>query len=113
MPSMRLRTGTRQQFLDRLFTNRLPEVGRLALSPILTPKGKLYGDLTIGRLAEDRFFIFGSGAAQDMHRRWFEDHLPVTGVAYRNRSDEFHGLSIAGPKSRELLSRLVRENGDR
>jgi dimethylglycine dehydrogenase len=101
------------QFLDHLFTNRLPRVGRLALSPILTAKGKLYGDLTIGRLAEDRFFIFGSGSAQNMHRRWFEQHLPATGVAYRNRTEELHGLSIAGPNSRELLSRLVREDVSR
>jgi len=27
-----------------------------------------------------------------------------------NRSDEFHGLSIAGPKSRELLQKIIREN---
>lgn len=98
------------QFLDRLFTNRLPGIGRLTLSPILTAKGKLHGDLTIGRLAEDRFFIFGSGLAQNVHRRWFEQHLPATGVTYRNCSDQWHGLSIAGPNSRELLSRLVRED---
>ena len=76
----------------------------------MTAKGKLYGDLTIGRLAEDRFFIFGSGAVQDAHRRWFEQQLPSTGVAYRNRTEQLHGLSIAGPRSRQLLSRLVREN---
>jgi dimethylglycine dehydrogenase len=101
-------------YLERIFANRLPAEGRLLLSPILTPKGKLYGDLTLGRLArdgakEDRFVIFGSGAAQNMHRRWFEQHLPASGVRYRNRTDELHGLSIAGPRSRELLSRLTRE----
>jgi dimethylglycine dehydrogenase len=98
------------EYLDRIFANRLPEVGRLLLSPILTPKGKLYGDLTLGRLSKDRFVVFGSGAAQNMHRRWFESHLPPTGVSYRNRTDELHGLSIAGPKSRELLSHLTRED---
>ena len=98
------------EYLDRIFANRLPEVGRLLLSPILTPKGKLYGDLTLGRLSQDRFVIFGSGAAQNMHRRWFESHLPAAGVSYRNRTDELHGLAIAGPKSRELLSRLTRED---
>src|SRR5260370_17093863 len=96
--------------MDRLFANRLSRMGRLVLSPILTPKGKLYGDLTIGRLAEDRFFVFGSGAAQNMHRRWFERHLPEDGVVYRNRTDRLHGLSIAGPQSRELLARLCRED---
>jgi len=34
----------------------------------------------------------------------------VADVSYRNRTDELHGLAIAGPKSRELLSRLTRED---
>lgn len=97
-------------FLDRIFANRLPAPGRLALSPILTPKGKLYGDLTVGCLEEGWYLIFGSGAAQEMHRRWFEAHLPESGVTYRNITDQFHGLSIAGPKARELLARLTRQD---
>jgi dimethylglycine dehydrogenase len=95
-------------FVDRVMTNKLPPVGRMTLSPTLTPKGKLYGDLTIARDTDTRFFLFGSSAAQDMHRRWFEMHLPVKGVAYANLTDALHGLSIAGPHSRELLSRLTR-----
>ncbi len=97
-------------FLDRLAANRLPREGRLALTPLLTPKGKLYGDLTVARLGDEQFLVFGSGAAQEMHRRWFELHLPESGVAYRNRSDELHGISIAGPRSRELLARLTRDD---
>ena len=54
--------------------------------------------------------VVGSGAAQEMHRRWFERHLPGGDVTYRNASDAWHGLSIAGPKSRALLSRLTRED---
>jgi dimethylglycine dehydrogenase len=42
-----------------------------------------------------------------MHRRWFEMHLPDRGVEYRNRTDALHGIAIAGPRSRELLSRLT------
>ena len=95
-------------FLDRMLANKLPEVGRLALTPMLTRKGKLYGDLSVARLEEDCFYLFGSGAAQEMHRRWFELHLPEHGVSYRNRSDELHGIAISGPNSRELLSRITR-----
>jgi dimethylglycine dehydrogenase len=97
-------------FLDHILAGRIPKPGRIALTPMLTPKGKLYGDLTVACLSEDRFMLFGSGAAQDMHRRWFERHLPETGVAYANRSDDFHGMAISGPKSRELLSRITRDD---
>jgi len=53
---------------------------------------------------------FGSGAVQEMHRRWFEKHLKDFNVIYKNRSDDFHGLALSGPKSRDLLQKLVREN---
>ncbi len=99
-----------EALLDRLLTNRLPDTGRIRLSPMLTHGGKLYGDLTVARLAADRFLIMGSGAAQEMHRRWFEAHLPAKGVSYRNRSDDLHGIAIAGPLARELLSRLTLED---
>ncbi len=97
-------------FLDRLLANNLPKTGRLALTPMLTPKGKLYGDLTVARLDDETFMLFGSGAAQDMHRRWFEMHMPETGVTYRNVTDELHGFAISGPKARTLLSRLTRDD---
>jgi len=99
-----------EAFLDTLLACKLPSIGRLTLTPMLTPSGKLYGDLTVARLNEDTFYLFGSGTAQEMHRRWFEQHMPETGVSYRNRSDELHGIAISGPKSRQLLSRICRDD---
>ncbi|MEM7173560.1 MAG: FAD-dependent oxidoreductase [Pseudomonadota bacterium] len=97
-------------FLDHVLAGRIPKTGRLTLTPMLTPKGKLYGDLTVACLGEEHFMLFGSGAAQEMHRRWFERQLPESGVTYENRSDDFHGIGISGPKSRELLSRICRDD---
>lgn len=99
-----------ETFLDTMLANSLPKVGRLKLTPMLTPKGKLYGDLTVAKLDDDTFYVLGSGVAQEMHRRWFEENLPADGVNYRNRSDELHGMAIAGPSSRELLSRITRDD---
>jgi len=99
-----------REFLDYVAAGRVPKPGRLALTPLLTEKGKLYGDLTIGCLSEDRFILFGSGVAQNMHKRWFESKLPETGVTYKNISDELHGIAIAGPNSRKLLSRICRDD---
>ena len=97
-----------EKFLDKMLANKLPPRGRLALTPMLTPKGRLYGDLSVARLSDDSFLLFGSGAAQEMHRRWFEMHLPADGVHYRNASDAYHGMAISGPNARELLSRITR-----
>ena len=98
-------------FLDRILAGRVPKPGRLNLTPMLTPKGKLYGDLSVACLPGgdgERFMLFGSGAAQEMHRRWFEAHLTEPRVTYRNRSDELHGIALSGPNSRALLARICR-----
>ena len=99
-----------EAFLDRVLAAKLPPVGRLTLSPMLTHKGKLYGDLSVARLDDETFYLFGSGAAQEMHRRWFEHHADGTGFTYRNLSDDIHGIAVSGPNSRELLSRITRDD---
>ncbi|MCC5965344.1 MAG: GcvT family protein [Natronohydrobacter sp.] len=97
-----------EAFLDRLMTNRLPKLGRIVLSPMLNDAGKLIGDFTIARAAPERFMIWGSLAATKYHMRWFEQHLPQDGSAQiRALGMGLMGLSIAGPKSREVLAALV------
>ena len=96
--------------LDYLMAGTIPKPGRISLSPMLSPKGKLAGDLTVGCLSEENFIIFGSGVAQEMHRRWFEKHLDEYQVSYSNESSRLHGLGISGPNARELLSRITRDD---
>jgi len=94
-------------WLDRLLTSQLPRVGRVRLAPMLSPNGKLMGDLTVSCLAEDRFWLIGSYCLQAWHTRWFDDHLPPSGVTLRNLSDDWMGFAMSGPASREIISRLV------
>ena len=97
-----------ESWLDMLLANRLPKVGRLCLTPMLNHNGKLIGDFTVGKLADERFFIFGSGAAEQYHMRWFEEKLPNDGsVSLQSHGMNLLGRSLAGPRSRELLSRLI------
>ena len=96
-------------YLDYMLAGVVPQAGRLTLTPMLTPKGKLYGDLTVACLADDHFMLFGSGAMQDAHRRWFERQRPDD-VSYANVSDDWHGIALSGPKSRALLADLMRDD---
>jgi dimethylglycine dehydrogenase len=97
-----------ENFLNRLMTNRMPKTGRLVLTPMLNEFGKLIGDFTIAKCAEDRFMIWGSSAAQKYHMRWFEKQLPKDGSVRIHRFDQtLVGLSIAGPRSQDLLAKLV------
>ncbi len=98
------------EWLDGLLANKLPATGRMVLSPMLNDAGGLIGDFTLARLGEERFFIAGSGAAEQYHMRWFESRLPPSGVRLRAASGDYCGLQIAGPRSRELLRRLTRRD---
>jgi len=91
------------RWLDTVVASRLPSVGRIRLAPLLDPRGRLMGDLTVMRLAEDRFMLVGSGYLQRFHMRWFQRHLGKERVTVRNLTDELCGLAISGPKSREIL----------
>jgi dimethylglycine dehydrogenase len=96
-----------QAALERVLAARLPAVGRIRLTPMLSHTGRLMGDLTTMRLAEDQFLIGGSGYLQNWHMRWFNEYLAGEGVTVRNVSEEYGGLALIGPRSRELLSRLA------
>lgn len=97
-----------EAWLGSLMTNTMPRVGRLVLTPMLNEAGKLIGDFTIAKAAEGRFVIWGSLGASKYHMRWFQRHLPQDGSVSLHR---FHmdlvGLSICGPKARDVLAKLV------
>ena len=96
-----------EAYLSRLMTNSMPRLGRIILTPMLNEFGKLIGDFTIARATDERFMIWGSQPAQRYHIRWFEQHLPETGVSLHRFDQTLVGLSIAGPQSRALLAKLT------
>ena len=96
-----------EDWLNHILANRMPKVGRVILTPMLNPQGRLIGDLTVAHISEQKYQITGSSVAQAFHMRWFEQHLPETGVSIKNVSLERIGFQIAGPSARELLSRVT------
>jgi dimethylglycine dehydrogenase len=96
-----------EAFLARVLAGRIPPLGRIALNPMLNERGKLIGDFTLARLGPERFHLFGSGIAEEYHLRWFEQHLPPSGVTLRSLRTELLGLAIAGPRARALLGRVL------
>ncbi|HXQ32177.1 MAG TPA: FAD-dependent oxidoreductase [Steroidobacteraceae bacterium] len=97
-------------WLGRVMANRIPSIGRMALAPMLNERGRLIGDFTVCRLSAERFFLIGTYAAESFYVRWFEHHLPPSGVTVRPCAMEYVGLSVAGPSSRALLQSLVEED---
>jgi len=94
-------------WLDRIMAGRVPQKGRLSLTPMLSEKGRLFGDFTISCLAEDLFQLTASYGSQAYHHRWFLSHLE-DGVEVEKISDRRNGFQIAGPKARDVLQACTR-----
>ena len=95
-------------WLSTMLTNKMPAVGRIVLTAMLNPAGRIEGEFTVARLADNHFFLFGSQAAEVHHSRWFIAHLPADGsVSFTVRGLSLVGLSIAGPRARDVLARVV------
>ena len=98
-----------REWLDKTMAGHVPQPGRITLTPMLTGKGRLYGDLTVACLGDEHFMLFGSGAMQDAHSRFWARTLPDT-VRHENQTGEWHGIALSGPKSRELLQKITRKD---
>ncbi len=96
-------------WLDRIMAGRIPKQGRLSLTPMLSPMGKLIGDFTVSCLSETEFQLTASYGAQDYHMRWFLQNVDGD-VRVENVSDRLTGFQIAGPKARYVLAACTRSD---
>jgi dimethylglycine dehydrogenase len=90
----------------------MPAPGRIILTAMLNEAGRIVGEFTVARPSEaDEYFLFGSLAAEVHHPRWFAAHLPADGsVVFEVLGLSLVGLSIAGPRARDLLAKLTDED---
>ncbi len=97
------------RLLDRLCANRVPaEDGRIALTQMLTARGGIECDLTVTRLAEELCYVVSAAATENHDLAWIERHLPGDGsVRLENMTDRLGVLTLAGPRSRDLLAQLT------
>ena len=101
-------TGTgAEAWLDRMLACKMPKPGRMTLAPMLKEDGKLIGDFSLANLG-DKYFLAGSGIAEEYYMRWFTQHLPEDGsVTIDPVGLGWCGVSIAGPKARDLLAKVT------
>lgn len=79
-------------------------VGKLVYTHMLNRRGGIETDITINRLAEDRFLLISSATTHARDRSWIERHLSVDDhVTLTDVTSAYAVLSVQGPRSRELL----------
>ncbi|MBL8701104.1 MAG: GcvT family protein [Alphaproteobacteria bacterium] len=95
-------------WLERTLTNRLPKIGRVSLSYLLTTNGGVRSEFTVFREGPAQFYLVSAGALERHDFDCLRKLLPRDGSVTLQKVTTQHGvLVLAGPRSRELLQRVT------
>lgn len=98
-----------QQALDFICANDVSKpAGRLTYTQLLNTRGGIEADLTVARLADDKFYIVTGTGFRTHDLAWISDHIPA-GLDARlvDVTEEFGTLSLMGPKARQVLEAVT------
>ena len=100
--------------LQRIATNQIDRpIGSVIYTSMLTPNGGITCDLTITRLAEDRFLIVTGGGTRYRDFRWINSQLPDDGSTnITDISSSLCTIGLWGPHARQLLSAVTEDDID-
>ena len=83
-------------------------VGRVVYTQWLNERGGMEADLTVTRLAEDKFFIVSAGDFYTHDLMWLKKYTPDDAHSFvTDVTSGYTLLNIQGPKSRELIRRVT------
>ena len=98
--------------LQRLATNQMDRpVGSITYTPMLTPGGGIKCDLTVTRLAPERFLVVTGGTMGLHDLEWIRSHLPGDrSVSLTDVSSDLCCVGLWGPRARDLLSAATEDD---
>ena len=98
-------------FLERLYPNRFADlgIGRVRYGVLGTDAGRIMDDGTIGRLAENEFYVTTTSTGAEVVLEWFRWWNAVWGfeVAVVNLTGALTAVNVAGPRARDLVGQLT------
>jgi 4-methylaminobutanoate oxidase (formaldehyde-forming) len=100
------------EFLQRLCDNDVDKpVGTVVYTSMPNSRGGIECDFTVSRLEEERFRIVTGTAFGNHDLGWIRRHVPDDGsVEVRDVTSAYSCLGLWGPKAREILSSVCRDD---
>jgi dimethylglycine dehydrogenase len=97
-------------FLDRICANKIPaKTGGIILGHLLNDNGFIESEITVTRLAGDKFYVLSAATAQlyDLDQlRW--RLRPGEDVEVTDVTDDYGVLVLAGPRARDVLAQCTK-----
>jgi glycine cleavage system T protein len=95
-------------FLERLCANGVARrVGAVTYTQLLNPRGGVECDLTVTRLAEDRFRLVTGTAFGNHDGAWIRQHLEGDSVVVEDVTSKYACFALWGPRARDILQPLT------
>jgi glycine cleavage system T protein len=95
-------------FLERLCANGVARrVGAVTYTQLLNPRGGVECDLTVTRLAEDRFRLVTGTAFGNHDGAWIRQHLVDDTVVVEDVTSKYACFALWGPRARDILQPLT------
>ena len=97
------------KFLNRLCTNQIDRpVGKVIYTQMCNDRGTIECDMTVGRLAQDKFLLIVGTAFGLRVSWWIENHKPAdSAFSFREVTSAYAVINVIGPKSRALLKKTT------
>lgn len=98
-------------YLEKMAANRIDRpVGQVVYTSLLNEAGGIKADLTITRLAPERFLVLTGGGTGPQDLAWLRQHKPDNGVSITDLSSAWAGIGLWGPRARDVLATAAEEN---
>ncbi len=86
-------------------------VGGLVYTQFLNERGGIEADVTVSRLAEDSFWVITPAFTHTHVETWMRRHIPADAhCVVSDVTGAYVMLNLQGPRSRELLAKLTRDD---
>jgi 4-methylaminobutanoate oxidase (formaldehyde-forming) len=80
-------------------------VGRLTYTQLLNTRGGIEADLTVARIADDKFYLVTGTGFRTHDFGWISDHIPADlDCSLGDITEDWGTLSLMGPRARDVLS---------
>jgi len=95
-----------EKYLNLICTNNVSvPVGKIVYTQWLNETGTIEADLTVTRMAEDRYMVLCADAAHTHVESWLHKYIPKEAHAFvTDVTSGYAMINVQGPKSRELIT---------